>query len=88
MSKFLIQPPNPNKITTKHVKSSGCVLTSQESLALLQQKEKNKVEAAYKKEVKRREREERKQEKLQQKLKCMLKASVFYSKVLLLFVHT
>ena len=50
VSKFLIQPPNPNKITTKRVKSSGCVLTSQENLALLQQKEKNKVEAAYKKE--------------------------------------
>ena len=69
MSKFLVHPPNPNQISTKHTKSSGCVLTSQENLALLAQKERNKLLEALKKEERRKEREERKQERVQQKLK-------------------
>ena len=69
VSKFLVHPPNPNQISTKHTKSSGCVLTSQENLALLAQKERNKLQEALKKEERRKEREERKQERVQQKLK-------------------
>ena len=48
VSKFLVHPPNPNQISTKHTKSSGCVLTSQENLALLAQKERNKLQEALK----------------------------------------
>ena len=69
VSKFLVHPPNPNQISTKHTKSSGCVLTSQENLALLAQKERNKLQEALQKEERRKEREERKQERVQQKLK-------------------
>ena len=68
MSKFLIPPLPPNRITPKCSKSSGCVLTSQENLLRLAEKQKRQLEAAEKKEGRKREREERKLQREQQKL--------------------
>ena len=69
MSKFLIPPLPPNRIAPKCGKSSGCVLTSQENLLQLAEKQKRQLEAPEKKEERKREREERKLQREQQKLK-------------------
>ena len=59
-SKFLVLPPAPNRIATKVGKSSGCVLTSQENLMKIAEKERKRLEVAQKKEERKNEREERK----------------------------
>ena len=48
LSKFLLPPPHPNQAVTKHGKSSGCVLTSQENLLMLAEKEQRKLEVRRK----------------------------------------
>ena len=53
MGKFLKLPGNPNRMTTKHPKVSGRILTSSESMAQRKEKE-------MKKEKEKREKEERK----------------------------
>ena len=69
ISKTLILPPHPSQIPTKFGKSSGRVLTSQENLLLLAEKERKKLEVAQKKEERKKEREERKFQREQIKLK-------------------
>ena len=74
LSKFLHIPPPPNQKVTKHGKSSGCVLTSQQNLHLLAEKEKKKQDALKKKEERRKRLEEH---KLQRHMQEPQKTSMF-----------
>ena len=67
VSNFLIPPLPPNKAPTKHGKSSGCVLTSQENIQRINEKERQKLEELHKKEERKLEREKKAQLKLQKK---------------------
>ena len=66
--KFLFPPTPPSLIPTKFSKSCGCVLTSQENLLLLAEKERKKAEA-QEKEQRKKEREESKLQREQKQLK-------------------
>ena len=65
ISKFLVVPPRPNQIPTKHGKSVGRVLTSLENLQLIQEREKQKQEKALQKEERKRLREEKAKKKIE-----------------------
>ena len=65
ISKFLKIPSCPNKMPTKHGKSTGRVLTSLENLQLIQEREKQKQEKAVQKEERKRLREEKAKKKLE-----------------------
>ena len=71
ISKFLISRLPPRKIPTKRGKSSGLVLTSQDNLRRMQEREKKKEEEALQKEERKQIREEkaklRKEETLRKK---------------------
>ena len=69
VNKFLFPPTPPSLIPTKFSKSCGRVLTSQENLLLLAEKERKKGEEAQEKERRKKEREERKLQREQKKLK-------------------
>ena len=71
LCKFLHLPPPPSQIKTKHGKSSGKVLTSQQNLHLLTEKEKMKQDALKKKEERKKMMEERRLQRQPQK-RCML----------------
>lgn len=60
---LLVLPPMLSKEPTKHGKSCGRVLTSQESLAQMEEKERKKIEAASLKEERRIQREQKKLQK-------------------------
>ena len=65
ISKFLVLPPRPNQIPTKHGKSAGRVLTSLENLQLIQEREKQKQEKALQKEERKRLRDEKAKKKIE-----------------------
>ena len=67
ISKFFVIPTPPSQLPTKHTKCPGKVLTSIESLQILEEREKKKEEEAWKKEDRKRMKEEnakKKQEEL------------------------
>ena len=76
ISKFLPLPARPSQLETKHGKSSGCVLTSQENLRLLEEKAAKKQEALRQKEERKRRIEDRKLQHTgrgkDEKTKCVL----------------
>ena len=67
ISKFLISRLPPRKIPTKRGKSSGLVLTSQDNLTNIQEREKKKEEEALQKEERKQIREELRKETLRKK---------------------
>ncbi len=60
ISKFLIRPDPPSKISTKRGKSAGVVLTSRQKINELEQKEKEKQMKAFLKEERKQLREAKK----------------------------
>ena len=65
ISKFLVQPLPPSALPTKHVKSSGKVLTSRENLKLLEEKQREKEEKEMRKNEKRKQQEEKKKQRIE-----------------------
>jgi len=63
VSNFLIPPLPPNKLPTQRGKSSGAVLTSDENMRMIEEREKRKV----------KEEEEKKERKLERERKAKLK---------------
>lgn len=90
----LLQLPQvPSRIPTKHIKSSGCALTSAENLLGLETKErekeqakKDKEERRLEREKKKREREKKKREQERLKLEKQAKKGKIYFTVMNYFV--